>query len=198
MYRTMVHFHLLNLGQGLGIWRFTLTKDKLSTNYVLCLRLILFFTKMFNLVFTQITKLLTGTNMHHHLNLEARNLKWAEISIYLSLHRVPMDVSSMNKISPSVPILSIPYALRKVLPAMISFSHLFLGLPCLLVPGTISIRMRLGRRMLLILHTWPNQDSCDSVMRARILLGLNLQEEILEKTSSLRILSFQVMLKTFM
>ena len=57
----------------------------------------------------------------------------------------------------------------------------FIGLPCLLVPGTISIRMRLGRCMLLILQTWPNQDSCDSVMRARILMGLNLQEEILKR-----------------
>ena len=65
---------------------------------------------------------------------------------------------------------------------MISSSHLFLGLPCLLVPGTISIRMRLGRRMLLILQTWPNQDRCDSVMWARILLCLNLQEEILKRT----------------
>ena len=64
--------------------------------------------------------------------------------------------------------------------------------------GPVSIRMRLGRCMLLILHTWPNQDSCDSVMRARILLGLNLQEEILKRTSSLRILSFQVMLRTFL
>ena len=64
---------------------------------------------------------------------------------------------------------------------MISSSHLFLGLPFLLVPGTISIRMRLRRRMLLIVQTWPNQDSCDSVMWARILLDLNLQEEILQK-----------------
>ena len=54
---------------------------------------------------------------------------------------------------------------------MVSSSHIFLGLPCLLVPGTISIRMCLGRRMMFILKTWPNQDSCDSVMRARILLG---------------------------
>ena len=37
-----------------------------------------------------------------------------------------------------------------------------------------------------------------SVMRTRILLGLNLQEEILKRTSSLRILSFQVMLRTFL
>ena len=67
---------------------------------------------------------------------------------------------------------------------MISSSHLFLGLPCLMVPETISIRLRLGRRMLLILQTWPNQDSCDSVMRARLLLGLTLQEEIIKRTSS--------------
>ena len=79
-------------------------------------------------------------------------------------------------------------ALRKVLPAIISSSHLFLGPPCSLVSGTISIRMCLRRRMLLILQTWPNQDSCDSVMRARNLLGLNLQEEILKRTSSLHIL----------
>ena len=33
--------------------------------------------------------------------------------IYLSLHRVPKDVGSMNKISPSIPILSIPISLEK-------------------------------------------------------------------------------------
>ena len=41
--------------------------------------------------------------------------------IYLSLHLVPKDVGSMNKISPSIPILSIPIS-PKVLPAMISSS----------------------------------------------------------------------------
>ena len=35
------------------------------------------------------------------------------LSIYLSLHRVPEDVGSMNKICPSVPILSIPISLEE-------------------------------------------------------------------------------------
>ena len=104
----------------------------------------------------------------------------------------------MNKISPFIPILRIPLSLEE---GAASNDIIFPSLPwssCLLVPGTISIRMRFGRRMLLILQTRPNQDSCDSVMRARILLGLNLQEEILKRTSSLRILSFQVILRTFL
>ena len=105
------------------------------------------------------------------------------LSIYLSLHRVPKNVGSMNKISPSIPILSVPISLEE---GAASNDIIFPSLPCLLVPGTISIRMHFGRHMLLILQTWPNQDSCDSVMRARIPLGLNLQEEILKRTSSLR------------
>ena len=35
------------------------------------------------------------------------------LSIYLYLHRVPKDVGSMNEISPSVPILSIPISLEE-------------------------------------------------------------------------------------
>ena len=35
------------------------------------------------------------------------------LSIYLSLHHVPKDISSMNKISPSIPILSIPISLEE-------------------------------------------------------------------------------------
>ena len=52
----------------------------------------------------------------------------------------------MSKISPSIPILSNPISLEEGAASndIISSSHLFLGLPCLLVPGTISIRMRLG------------------------------------------------------
>ena len=37
----------------------------------------------------------------------------ADVSCHLSLHRVPKDVGSMNKISPSVPILSIPISLEE-------------------------------------------------------------------------------------
>ena len=35
------------------------------------------------------------------------------VSIYLSLHRVPKDIGSMNKISPSIPILCIPISLEE-------------------------------------------------------------------------------------
>ena len=34
-------------------------------------------------------------------------------AIYLSLHGVPKDVGSLNKISPSIPILSIPISLEE-------------------------------------------------------------------------------------
>ena len=72
-------------------------------------------------------------------------------SIYLSLHRVPKDVGSMNKISPSIPILSNPIILQEG--AAINDIIFPSRLPCLLVPGTISLRMRLGRHMLLTLQT---------------------------------------------
>ena len=121
-------------------------------------------------------------------------------SIYLSLHRVPKDVGSMNKISPSVPILSFPISLEE---GAASNDIIFPSFPW----SSLSVGTRdhfhknafgTETHMLLILHTWPNQDSCDSVMRARIRLGLNLQEEILKRTSSLRTLFFQVMLRTFL
>ena len=54
-------------------------------------------------------------------------------SIYLSLHRVPKDVGSMNKISPPIPILSIPISLEEgaassdiIFPSL-PWSSLFVG-----------------------------------------------------------------------
>ena len=56
----------------------------------------------------------------------------------------------MNKISPSIPILSIPISLEE---GAASNDIIFPSLPWSFLSGTISIRMRLGRRMLLILQT---------------------------------------------
>ena len=42
-----------------------------------------------------------------------RPAAWYATLIYLSLHRVPKDAGSMNKISPSIPILSIPISLEE-------------------------------------------------------------------------------------
>ena len=104
----------------------------------------------------------------------------------------------MNKISPSIPILSIPISLEK---GAASNDNIFPSLPWSSL--SVGTRDHFHKNAFWKTHgvhsaCMTNQDSCDSVMRARILLDLNLQEEILKRTSLLRILSFQVMLRTFL
>ena len=58
-------------------------------------------------------------------NKQCRKLKYLA-SIYLSLHRVLKDVGSMDKISPSIPVLSIPISLEE---CTASSDIIFLSLP---------------------------------------------------------------------
>ena len=118
-------------------------------------------------------------------------------SIYLSLHRVPKDVGSMNKISQSVPILSIPVSLKE---GAASNDIIFPSLPwSSLSVGTRDHFHKNAFGKTHVAHSaYMAKPGQLRFSDARILLGLNLQEEILKRTSSLHILSFQVMLGTFL
>ena len=85
----------------------------------------------------------------------------------------------MNKINPSIPILSNPICLEE---GAASNDIICPSLPW----SSLSVGTRdhfhknaFGKTHVAHSANMTNQDSCDSVMRARILLGLNLQEEIL-------------------